>query len=161
MSLAFWITLLLVACLAVWLFLRWFDRRNRVEVYTPRDSNQQMAKLKPYFRREVVETKIKSLFPNHDPAEILRLLGDDDVPSIMGRERMQLNILKLSNGDVGQLRHYIEVAKSERGFLKVIELAEHPESSHIGLGDKDLFWGEHKRLIESDFRQYLKWLKKK
>ena len=159
MSLAFWIVVLVVAGLAIWLFLRWFDRRNRVEVYTPQDESRQSAKLKPYFRREVVEAKVKSLFPGREPADILRLL--DDVPSVMGRERMQLNVLKLSNGEEGQLLHYLEVAKSERGFLKIIDLAEHPESSRIGLGDKDLFWGEHKRLLERDFRQYLNWLKKR
>lgn len=74
---------------------------------------------------------------------------------------MQLNILKLSEGDLDQLRHYIEVAKSERDFMKVIELAEYPESSRIGLRDKNLFGGAHKRLIERDSRQYLNWLKKK
>jgi hypothetical protein len=159
MSLIFWIVIVLIACLAIWLLLRWFDRRNRVEVYTPRDADRRLAKLKPYFRREVVEAKVQTLFPNHEPAEILRLL-DDDVPSFWGLERMQLNILRLSNGDIDRLRHYIEVAKSGRDFMKVIESAEHPESSRIGINDKGLFWGEHKRLIERDFQQYLNWLKK-
>lgn len=63
MPLAFWIVLLVIACLAIWLLLRWFDRRNRLEVYTPQDGNRELAKLKPYFRREVVEAKVKSLFP--------------------------------------------------------------------------------------------------
>jgi hypothetical protein len=160
MSLAFWIALPTIACLALWLFLKWLDRRNRVEVYGPSDDDRGLARLKPYFRREVVEAKVKSLFPSHDPAEILRLL-DDGVPSFWGLERMQLNILKLSNGDMDQLRHYIGVAKGERDFMKVIELAEYPESSRIGVHGKDLFYGEHKRLIERDLRQYLNWLKKR
>ena len=160
MSVALWIVVVGIACLAVWLFLRWVDRRSRVEVYTPQDAGRELARLKPDFRREVVEAKVKSLFPGHNPAEILRLL-DDDVPSFWGAERMQLGILKLSNGDLEQLRYYIGVARSERDFMKVIELAEYPESSRAGIHDKDLFYGEHKRLIERDFRQYLNWLMKK
>ena len=160
MSLAFWIALTLTLCLAIWLFLRWLDRRDRVEVYGPSGDERASARLKPYFRREVVEAKVKSLFPSHDPAEILRLL-DEDVPSFWGRERMQLNILKLSDGDLDRLRHYIEVARSGRDFMQVIDLSEYPESSRVGIHDKGLFYGGHKRLIERDLRQYLNWLKKR
>lgn len=81
-----------------------------------------------------------------------------DLP-FFGLERVQLDILKLSNGDVEKLHHYIELAKSQHGFMKVINLAEYPESSRRDLHDKDLFWGKHKKEIERDFRQYLKWLK--
>lgn len=160
MSLTFWIVVVVIACLAIWQFLRWVDRRSRVVVYTPQDADRKLARLKPYFRREVVEAKVKSLFPSNNPADILQLL-DDDVPSFWGAERIQLDILKLSDGNLEQLRHYIGVAKSERDFMKVIGLAEYPESSRLGIHDKGLFYGEHKRLIERDFRQYLKWLKKK
>lgn len=160
MSLAFWIVIAGIACLAIWLFLRWFNRKNSVEVYTPRDEDQWVRKLEPYFRREVVEAKVNLLFPQQDPGEILQLL-DSDIPSFWGLERMQLDILKLSNGNLDQLRHYIGVAKSERDFMKVINLAEYPESSQRDLDDKDLFWSAHKQEIERDFRQYLNWLKKK
>ena len=160
MSLTFWIVIAVIACLAIWLFLKWFDRKNSVQVYTPRDDDRWVRKLEPYFRRDVVEAKVKLLFPQHDPAEILQLL-DSDLPTFWGLERMQLDILKLSNGDLDQLRYYIGVAKSQRDFIKVINLAEHPESSQRDLNDKDLFWGEHKKEIERDFRQYLNWLKKK
>jgi len=160
MSLTFWLVVAGIAGLGIWLFLRWFNRKNRVDVYNPQDADRHLARLKPYFRREVVEAKVKSLFPNRDPAEILQLL-DSDVPSFWGLERMQLDILKLSNGNMDQLRHYIEVARSERDFIKVIQLAESPESSLGDIHDKDLFWGEHKVEIERDFRQYLNWLKKK
>ena len=160
MSYLFWIAITVGVCLAIVLIHRWLDRSNSVEVYTPQDDERQLAKLKPYFRREIVEGKAKSLFPNHDPAEILGLL-DDGVPSFWGLERMQLNILKISNGDLDQLRYYIGVAKSSRDFIKVIQLAESPESSSANIPDKDLFYGEHKRLIERDFRQYLHWLKQR
>ena len=155
----FWIAILVIVGLTIWVLLRWIDRKNSVEVYTPQDADREQQKLKPYFRREVVERKVKSLFPNQDHAEILKLL-DNDLPSFWGLERMQLDILKLSDGNIDQLEHYIGVAKSERDFMKVIELAESPESSRFN-DQKDLFWGEHKRLIERDFKQYLDWLKKK
>lgn len=160
MSFIAWITIIVVIVLAIWRAVSWFNSRSREEVYSPGDEDRDLARLEPYFRREVVEAKVKSLFPNHDPAEILQLL-DDEAPSFWGLERMQLDILKLSNGDMDQLRHYIGIARSDRDFLKVIDLAEYPESSRVGINDKNLFSGKHKRLIERDFRQYLNWLKKK
>jgi len=159
MSYVTWIIIAVVAASVIWLLLRWFNRSVKVDVYTPSDGSRQSAKLKPYFRRAVVEAKVKSLFPQHAPAEILKLL-DKDVPSFFGLERVQLDILKLSNGDTDKLHYYIELAKSERDFMKVIDLAEYPESSKRDIHDKDLFWGEHKKEIERDFRQYLKWLKR-
>lgn len=160
MSLTFWIVIAGITCLAIWLFLTWFNRKNSVQVFTPQDSNRQSEKLEPYFRREVVEAKVKLLFPHQDPAEILQLL-DTDIPSLLGLERMQLDILKLSNGNLDQLQYYIGIARSERDFMTVINLAEYPESSQRDIHDKDLFWSAHKREIERDFRQYLNWLKKK
>lgn len=160
MSFLYWIIIAAVAGFGIWLLLNWVNRKDRVEVYTPQDSARHSARLKPYFRREVVEAKVKSLFPHEDPAEILKLL-DDGVPSFGGLERKQLDLLKLSNGNLDQLRHYIEVANSERDFTKITQLAEYPESSQRDLHDKDLFWSPHKREIERDFKQYLNWLKKK
>lgn len=153
-----WTIIVVIACLGVWLILRWVDRRSRVEVYAPGDDSRQLAKLKPYFCREVVEAKVRSLFPDHDPAEILQVL-DNDVPSFWGLERMQLAVLKLSNGDMDKLGYYIGIARSERDFMKVVNLAEYPESSQRATDDRDLFWADHKREIERDFQQYLNWLK--
>jgi len=158
MSLMFWIVLVAIACVGIWRLLRWFDLLGRAEVYTPEDEDRDLATLGPYFRRDVVEAKVKSLFPSYDPAEILRLLHD--VPSFW-KERMQLNILKLSDGDLDRLRHYIRVAKSQSGFMTVIDLAEYPESSQMDIDDPKLGYSKHKRQIERDFRQYLNWLKKK
>ena len=159
MSFGVWIVIAIVAALAGWfLLLRWFNRRNRVEVYTKGDESRQLAKLKSYFRREVVESKVKCLFPEHNPSEILQLL-DDGITSFFERERMQLDVLKLSNGDLDKLKYYLGLAESES--LKVRRLAEYPESSKRDLQSKDLLGGDHKKEIERDFRQYLNWLKKK
>jgi hypothetical protein len=154
-----WIVIAVVAALASWfLFLRWFNRRNRVEVYTKGDESRQLAKVKSYFHREVVESKVKYLFPDHDPSEILQLL-DDGITSFFERERVQLDVLKLSNGDLAKLKYYVGLAESDS--LKVTQLAEYPESSKRDLKSKDLLWGDHKKEIERDLRQYLNWLKKK
>ena len=159
MSFVTWIIIAVVAALVIWFLLRWFNRRAKVDAYTPNDRSRQSSKLKPYFRRAVVEAKVKYLFPRDARAEILNLL-DNDIPSFYGLERVQLDILKLSNGDTDKLHYYIGLAKSERDFMKVINLAEYPESSKRDIHDRDLFWGEHKKEIERDFRQYLKWLKR-
>jgi hypothetical protein len=153
-----WITIIAIVCVAFWLLIRWNDRRNSVKVYTPRDEARNASRLKPYFRREVVERKVRSLFPDQDHAQILQLL-DDSTPDIWGLERMQLNILKLSSGNLDQLHHYLKVANSPTEFIKVVKLAESPQSSRVD-DAKELFWGEHKKLIEKDYRDYLKWLKK-
>lgn len=159
MSLTFWIFIAVLTCLSIWRLSRLFASGRGAGGYTPQDEQQQLDIQQPYFRREVVEAKVKSIFPNHDPADILRLL--DSVKPSWGLERMQLNVLKLSNGDMDQLRYYIDLANSERDFLKVVELAEHPLSSRVDLNDPNLFDRKHKRLIEKDFRQYLSWLKQK
>lgn len=150
MSLTFWIVIAGIACWAIWLFLTWFNRKNSVQVHTPQDEDRLLKKLTPYFRREVVEAKVNLLFPHQDPVEILQLL-DTDIPSFWGLERMQLDLLKLSNGNLDQLRYYIGVARSERDFMKVINLAEYPESSQRDIDDKDRFWSAHKRELERDF----------
>src|SRR4030095_3570667 len=109
---------------------------------------REFAKKKPYFRREVVEAKVKSLFPGKDPKLILQVL-DDDIPTVFGVERTQLNILKLSDGDVNQLVHYVEMAKSGRDFIEVINLAEYPESSRIGMLELDkLPYKEARRILD-------------
>ncbi len=130
-----------------------------MKVYTPQNDEKYQALLKPYLRREIVECKVRSLFPNQDHAKILKLL--DTVPYASELERTQSDFLKVSDGSLDQLQHHIDVARSEGDSLKVIKLAEAPESTHRNIPDKDLFWGEHKKAIERDFRQYLNWLKKK
>ncbi|MDQ3908011.1 MAG: hypothetical protein M3268_06665 [Acidobacteriota bacterium] len=149
-----------VGGLACLVFLVWFDRRNRVSVIGPWDQERELAKKKPYFRREMVEAKVKSLFPNGELAEILRLLDDNNIPSVWGRERIQLDILKVSGGDLDRLRHSIDEAK--RDFMSVIRLAEYPEGSRIDVLDiGKLPYDEHRRVFGNDLRQYLDWLKKR
>ena len=75
MPIKFWIAVVALTCLAIWL-LRFVDRRNSVQVYTPQDDEKHQALLKPYLRREIVESKVRSLFPNQDHAKHLAQLHD-------------------------------------------------------------------------------------
>ena len=160
MSFVFWFILSIVACVVSMLFLKWLDRRNSVRMFNPRDSEREEGKKRPFFRPKVVEAKVKSLFPDHDSAEILRLL--EDVASSWGVERMKLNVLKLSEGDLDQLYHYSKVAASDRDFIKVINQAEYPEFSRVDPNDiNKLPYDQLRRLIKRDTKQYLNWIKKR
>ena len=158
MSFALWLAILAFAVLLTFFLVAWFDRRNRVRMVNPRDEDRELARKEPYFRREIVEAKVKSLFPNHDPGEILKLLNEG-IPTVWGLERLQLDILKVSDGSLDQLHHYVDAAK--RDFMSVVRLAEYPKGSRIDVLDMDkLPYDEHRRIIEDDERQYLNWLKK-
>lgn len=120
---------------------------------------REIAIKEPYWRREVVEAKVKVLFPNYAPAHILQLL-DTVVPSFWGPERLQLALLKLSKGDVEQLRRYVGTPK--RDFMNLIGRAEYPKASRIGMLNCAELPGFVQGLInDSDLRQYLTWLKKR
>ena len=132
--------------------------RSRRGVGPDRDE-EEIAIKKPYFRREVVEAKVKSLFSNHAPAEILRLL-DTVAPSFGGVERVQLAILKLSKGDMDRLRHYVDT--SQHDFIKLISSAEYPKATRIEVLNLVKLPDSVEELIfNSDLRQYLAWLRKR
>jgi hypothetical protein len=156
MLIAFWLIIMVAGCLAVGLFIIWRNRGNGGDEFGPWDEEDEVARKEPYFRREVVEAKVRSLFPRQDPSEILRLL--DGIPTfVWRRERMQLNILKLSDGDMARLRRYTEAAGSQLGALEVVNKAEYPRSSRSGPSAGPA----PKRVVERDIRQYLNWLKRR
>lgn len=120
---------------------------------------QQMAMKVAYHRREVVEAKVKGLFPNQAPAEILRLLDKTPRPPVGGPERLQLAILKLSKGDMARLRRYVDALG--RGDNDLLRSAEFPTASRIGfLNCTRLPAFLQERIFNRDFRQYMAWLKK-
>ena len=155
MSQALWLVILLVGGLAVGVYIIWFGRGAGFGAVTPWDDEEEMARKGPYFRREVVEAKVSSLFPRQDPSEILRLL-DGAPPPFGAHERMQLDILKLSGGDVARLRHYIELCGSASGAVEVVNKAEYPWSSRFDSSGPAPKW-----IVERDTRRYLKWLKRR
>ena len=137
--------------------LFWLRHTRLASESGPQREDRGLAKLKPFFRREVVESKVECLFPNENPADVFRLL-DDDLPDIWGLERLQLAILKLSNGDLNSLRTYIAAARQD--FLQVIGSAEYPGALEIGLDRYvRLPNSEQEAIHQRDMRQYLRWLK--
>ncbi len=129
-------------------------------MFNPRDAEKIESKKKLYYRHEVVEAKVRSLFPDRDPKEILELL--EDVPTFWGVERIKLNVLKLSEVNLDRLRHYISVANSERDFLQVINSTEYPEFSLVPPTEIDKRpYEEVMGRLERDTKQYLDWLRSK
>ena len=137
--------------------LFWLRHAKLANESGPQRQDRGLAKLRPFFRREVVESKVRSSFPNENPADVFRLL-DDDLPDVWGLERLQLAILKLSNGDLNSLRAHIAAAR--RDFLQVIGSAEYPGALEIGLDRYvRLPNPEQEAIHQRDMRQYLRWLK--
>ncbi len=78
------------------------------------------------YNRDLVLDKVKKCFPGHKEEEImafLNLYGEELYER--ERERVQIAILKLSDGDLDQLLVNVEVAK--RDYRDVLAYAEYPE----------------------------------
>jgi hypothetical protein len=164
--------ILLPALVFIW-------RRSRQRSWTPEETEEfdkrldaaveradrALAKMEPFWRREVVEAKVKSQFPNQT-TEALRLLDQYESES-PGRERVQLAILKLSGSSLNKLRDQVDTAK--RDYREVLLLGETPESFRMGeyADDSESFeaWAkadEAEQAVEAkEFEDYLQWLQQK
>jgi hypothetical protein len=158
-SIAVGLVIAIVGSLALLFCLMLLAHRRRLanEDGKQRES-RGLRKLEPFFRREIVEAKVRASFPNIAPSEILQLL-DKDLPTVWGLERLQLAILKLSNCDLDQLHYYLDSA--ERDVFTIVGLAEYPEASHMGREYLNLTNPEQEVIHQRDQRQYLNWLKKR
>lgn len=75
-----------------------------------------------------------------------------------GKARVQIAILKLSGGDLENLRAYVEIAISD--YRDVLAYAEYPEEMSKNtwkMSDKE----EVNRIQERDRQQYIDWLQGK
>lgn len=117
---------------------------------------RRLATLKPYFRRELVESIFKKLFPD-EGGEVWQILNDYKDDSEEGSSRIHLAALKLSDGSREGLRENIINAK--RDFRDVIVPAESPRVSdlglvaYVGLSDE-----EKDRVTDEDLKEYLNWI---
>lgn len=87
---------------------------------------------------------------------ILDLYGKES--HVRELERVQIAILKLSGGDLENLRAYVEIAKSD--YRDVLASAEFPEEMRKNawkMSDKEVV----KRIRERDRQQYIDWLQGK
>jgi|GEM_PF-2897465 len=166
MSVAIRAGLVAVAGLAVALRLMFLAKRRKEkhEIGPQRDS-RGLRKLEPFFRREVVQQKVRSLFPNTNPNKILDLLNAD-LPTTFGLERLQLALLKLSDGNFVELRRLVEMVTSEAGREKAVDVqlisrAEWPEAERMGDEYVNLLPEEQEPIFQRDLHQYTSWVKRR
>src|ERR1700737_5599288 len=85
--------------------------------------------------RDEVVAAVEVAFPEGSRARVLALLDGFGVESLeRERERVQLAILKLSEGNEEKLREFIAVAK--RDYRDVLFWAEYPEESRLDTPEK-------------------------
>lgn len=78
---------------------------------------------------------VQKTFPESAHARVLKLLDDYGVESYeRERERVQLAILKLSEGNEEKLREFFAVAK--RDYRDVLFWAEYPEEARLDTPEK-------------------------
>jgi len=88
----------------------------------------------PHIRDEVVAV-VQKTFPESAHARVLELLDSYGVESYeRERERVQLAILKLSEGNEGKLGEFVAVAK--RDYRDVLFWAEYPEEARLDTPEK-------------------------
>ena len=88
----------------------------------------------PHSREEVVAV-IQKTFPQGAHSRVLELLDSYGVESYeRERERVQLAILKLSEGNEEKLREFVAVAK--RDYRDVLFWAENPEKARLDAPEK-------------------------
>src|SRR5437016_8339030 len=88
----------------------------------------------PHSRDEVVAV-VQQTFPEGAHTRVLELLDGYGVESYeRERERVQLAILKLSNGSEEKLREFVAVAK--RDYRDVLFWAENPEEARLDTPEK-------------------------
>ena len=85
--------------------------------------------------REEVVAVVRKTFPESAQARVLELLDTYGVESYeRERERVQLAILKLSEGNEEKLREFVAVAK--RDYRDVLFWAENPEEAKLDTPEK-------------------------
>lgn len=108
-------------------------------------------------RSKVLE-KVIHYWPDQDPQIIMNILDEFGVESYE-REgtRVQLAIVKLSEGDIEKLKEKIILAKTD--YRDVLAYAEYPEEMKISYKEmRDIPAEKAKAVRERDREQYLKWL---
>jgi hypothetical protein len=105
-----------------------------------------------------VFSKIKRMWPETNPEEIIELLNQYGTESWeSGRARVQLAILKLSEGNVDRLPELVRMAK--RDWRDVLAYAEYPEEMRTHpLEMQKKSPQETKAIRKRDRQQYEEWL---
>lgn len=130
----------------------------------PQREARRLRAMKPFQRREVIDRKTSSMFSEAERNEVARLLNAD-LPSTFGLERLQLALLKLSDGSLSELRRLVEnvttgSGRSKAEYINVIATAEWPEANRMSDEYVRLLPEDQEPIFRRDLRQYLRWVKK-
>ena len=139
-------------------------RKQHAHETGPQREQRGMSAIAPFQRIEVVHRKIASMFPETQQNEVASLLHSD-LPATFGFERLQLALLKLSDGNLGELRRLVETVTSNEGRAKAKDIdligeAEWPEANRLGEQYLRLLPEEQEPIFRRDLRQYLRWVKR-
>jgi hypothetical protein len=111
-----------------------------------------------HVHRGKVLHKVARYWPNADRQEIIAVLDQCGAESgEQGRARVQLAVLKLSDGKRERLADLVAMAK--RDYRDVLAYAEYPEAMKLGfVGMRELSPEEAQAVRQRDREQYLRWL---
>ena len=133
------------------------DRVKKAQAQSPEqvDAGKPKDQDMIEYTRELVIKKAKEVFPKEDASKIMSLLDQYGVESYeQERERVQIAILKLSDGDIEKLRKNVRIAKED--YRDVLGYAEYPLEMQSETWKMDEQKAEEIR--KKDRKQYLEWL---
>jgi len=110
--------------------------------------------------RSQVIRKVKLYWPDRDLDEVMGILDQYGLKKYeTGGDRVQMAVIKLSEGDFDRLPELIKTAKID--YRDVLAWAEYPREFGISASDmKLLSKGEAEEIRRRDRKQYLDWLEK-
>lgn len=112
--------------------------------------------VEPQATRALVIRKAEQVFPHEELSEVLAVLDDYGSETYhQERERVQLAVLRLSGGDMAQLRKGMETARGD--YRDVLCVAEYLRECEL-TGSADLESEATLMAREADRRDYLAWL---
>jgi len=114
----------------------------------------------PKISRKDIMRIVARDYPARKQEEVLEILRQYDGDSEKGKFRVWASLMKISEGEIEQLRENVERAKSD--FRDILAYAEYPEySDKVGFDDENFTKTELKDIIKADWKQYQNWLKAK
>ena len=112
----------------------------------------------PQVSRGDVVRVLKREFPGESIEALMTELDEYGVAGNPGRERVQLDILKLARGNRERFREMIQEAKED--VREVIAAAEYHEYMKLSPTEALVIKAAN-RAIEADWREYQEWLQRK
>jgi hypothetical protein len=111
--------------------------------------------------RDDVERVVRRDFPAAEYSAALSALDEYRTETGMLEDcaRVQLAVLKLSLGDLKDLRRHIAVAKQD--YRDVLAAAEYPRASIRWSAMHSLADEERQNIYDSDWDQYRRWLERR